>query len=939
MTGVSAMKRSVVYFMTAVAAMAAFSCAKELDTTKVSDREFIPKVISAFTDDDVTADTKTSLSGVSVVWSSTDNIKGFDGSDVHTSTATAISDGGKKATFTFSTVSIEDDLFYIAYPAENVSDIDDDYVYASIPSTQAAAASSFANGANIAVADGMTADPLFKNVGGLLSFTINNDDITSVTLSANENLTGDSKISMAPATFAAATITSGKKSVTLSGTIANGSEYYAVVYPGTYTGLKIEVTNTSGQVATYTNPNPLTVGRNSNLHIASLTIPGGKWVTPTKGSAYTWTLASGDLGSTGSPSASVTKGTPSITWNAVYTWGSGSANKFFGWDGTKGVQIGSGSADNKCTSLVLSTSGYTEYIQNIRINFSQASSGGASVSVNVGDVALKNGVNTTVNATTTATNYIFAADELVKGDVTLSFANSAAKAFYIKSIEINPDLREEQSLSFPQAAYSVELTDGTFANPGLSGASTTVTYTSSDNDIATVNSSTGLVTLVSTGTVTITATAEADEDYQEGSASYSLTVNSGPSSIASVISASNDASVYTSGVVAQVNAKGFIMTDGTDNILVYQNATPSVAVGQAVKVSGTRGAYNNVPQISSPIITEGVTGQTVVRTAKTTISSSNCTGHTYSTYVELCGTLTISGSYYNIAIDGGSVQGSLYQVIAATSYSGSTLADMNGSIVNVVGYITGNSASYLYIAPVDVKFLDYDTPEDAGYAEDSSIDITVNANCSWTAAKGTDANNIIKSVTYNSTTVTVTFNANAGDEKTAQIVLTPDAGTGLSPVNVTVTQVANGASVVPPNETITFSSLGYSNQETVSSIAGTNLDISFTDGSTATAYYTTGTGIRIYGGGSFTVTAKGTHKIKSVSCTYSAAGNAPNSDSSNNNYATYSTTGTSADGSLTFGVSSTWTCATNDPASSVTITRKSGSGHWRFQSVTVEFAE
>ena len=246
----------------------------------------------------------------------------------------------------------------------------------------------------------------------------------------------------------------------------------------------------------------------------------------------------------------------------------------------------------------------------------------------------------------------------------------------------------------------------------------------------------------------------------------------------------------------------------------------------------------------------------------------------------------------------------------------------------------------MYIAPVDVSYLKHSTPDSAGYADNSTTTIAVSSNCEWTAAKGADNDGIIKSVTYNATTITVTFNANAGAAKSAQVVITPAALSGVPAINVVVNQVANGASLVPSDETFTFSTMGFTNGESVSSVAGTNLDISFEDGTSATAYFNTGTGIRIYSNGSFTITAKGGHKIKSISCTYSATGYAPNSDSSNSIYATFSTTGSSATGTLTYGASSVWTCASEDPASSVTIHRKdSGSGHWRFQSVVVKFAQ
>jgi hypothetical protein len=101
------MKKIYSLSMLAIVAMAAFSCAKVNEENKEPEKVFEPKVISAFTDVDVKADTKTSLSGVSILWATTDNIKGWDGTVVHTSTATAVSEGNKKAEFTFETVNVE----------------------------------------------------------------------------------------------------------------------------------------------------------------------------------------------------------------------------------------------------------------------------------------------------------------------------------------------------------------------------------------------------------------------------------------------------------------------------------------------------------------------------------------------------------------------------------------------------------------------------------------------------------------------------------------------------------------------------------------------------------------------------------------------------------------------------------------------------------------
>lgn len=51
-----------------------------------------------------------------------------------------------------------------------------------------------------------------------------------------------------------------------------------------------------------------------------------------------------------------------------------------------------------------------------------------------------------------------------------------------------------------------------------------VTYSSSNEEVATVDATTGKVTIVATGTTNITASTEENDEYNAGSASYTLTV-------------------------------------------------------------------------------------------------------------------------------------------------------------------------------------------------------------------------------------------------------------------------------------------------------------------------------------------------------------------------------------------------------------------------------
>ncbi len=84
--------------------------------------------------------------------------------------------------------------------------------------------------------------------------------------------------------------------------------------------------------------------------------------------------------------------------------------------------------------------------------------------------------------------------------------------------------QQPQTLSFPAAAYTVTLGEP-FNAPKVTGAQTSVTYTSSNTEVASIDATEGSITIIGVGTTTITASAVESESYSAASASYTLTVN------------------------------------------------------------------------------------------------------------------------------------------------------------------------------------------------------------------------------------------------------------------------------------------------------------------------------------------------------------------------------------------------------------------------------
>ena len=129
------------------------------------------------------------------------------------------------------------------------------------------------------------------------------------------------------------------------------------------------------------------------------------------------------------------------------------------------------------------------------------------------------------------------------------------------------------------------------------------------------------------------------------------------------------------------------------------------------------------------------------------------------------------------------------------------------------------------------------------------------------------------------------------------------------------------ASAEDETETIVLSEQGYENAQLVSSTSGTVVTLTYTDGGTATAYYNTGTGVRVYNGGKMTVTASD-NTISKIVVTF-AKNNSPAIS-----WSTEGTTDTSTTDSP-----ATWTGS----ATSVDF-NVSTKGHARIQSVAVTYS-
>lgn len=177
------------------------------------------------------------------------------------------------------------------------------------------------------------------------------------------------------------------------------------------------------------------------------------------------------------------------------------------------------------------------------------------------------------------------------------------KAIRIKYLE---DGRTVQTLSFPEASYTA-LMGMPFEAPVLSGAHTALTYTSSNPQVATVEASTGAVTLVGAGSTTISVKAAADDTYKQARASYDLTVANPVEGVAGIKQAINNTTstpfvaTLTGAIVTKVQAEypyACYIEQGNDAILLYNafgNKATDLKEGDQIDglVSGAGIFYNS----------------------------------------------------------------------------------------------------------------------------------------------------------------------------------------------------------------------------------------------------------------------------------------------------------------------------------------------------------
>ena len=172
--------------------------------------------------------------------------------------------------------------------------------------------------------------------------------------------------------------------------------------------------------------------------------------------------------------------------------------------------------------------------------------------------------------------------------------------------------------------------------------------------------------------------------------------------IAEVIAAGAQAEAKTEGVVVATYGRGVLIADGTGHILVYNNAAMEQTVGDKIEVTGETTMYGGMLQFKNITATTVSTGNAVVHPTATVLDGAGMDAQLSKTtieYVEYVGTLSVSGNYYNVAVDGASTAIGSLQYIDAAAFPKA----VDGAKIKVRGYFIGvSSGKYVNTMTVSV---------------------------------------------------------------------------------------------------------------------------------------------------------------------------------------------------------------------------------------------
>lgn len=270
--------------------------------------------------------------------------------------------------------------------------------------------------------------------------------------------------------------------------------------------------------------------------------------------------------------------------------------------------------------------------------------------------------------------------------------------------------------------------------------------------------------------------------------------------ISQVLNAPAGTAAIVSGTVAATYQRGFIITDGTDYLLVYDGSKCAAKEKDNVKVTGTTSEYGGLIQLASPEVTVVSSGNALTLPSPKALDAAAFDAYSSSKieYISYEGTLSVSGNYVNVEVAGASKHtGSLAYI--NDSFNAKSF---DGAVVKVTGFYVGLASNNKYVntmvtelVPGGSDYLTVSTTSLSAAADATTATFDVKANVAWTVTSDNSAYTVEPASGNGNATVTVKFAANTEEtSKVVNLTVSTTAEVATKSYTVTLTHRGKGGS-------------------------------------------------------------------------------------------------------------------------------------------------